>query len=106
MGASASTGFMVRTDAGEDDVVACSKCNYAANVERADSKGSLAAARPGTAGAVSRFPTPGVKTIDDLAGDPYRRPAEQQLKTLVYMADEKLLVAVLRGYDELNEAKL
>jgi prolyl-tRNA synthetase len=106
MGGSASTEFMVRTDAGEDDVVACAKCSYAANVERAESRGPLESARPGAEGSVTRFATPGVKTIEDLAGEPHRRPPEQQLKTLVYLADDKLVVAVVRGDDELNEAKL
>jgi prolyl-tRNA synthetase len=107
MGGSASTEFMVRTDAGEDDVVACPSCGYAANVERAESLGPVAPAQGDAAKTVlAKFPTPGVKTIEDLAGPPYGRPATQQLKTLVYAADGKLVVAVIRGDDELNEAKL
>jgi prolyl-tRNA synthetase len=109
MGGSASTEFMVRTDAGEDDVAACPACGYAANVERALSRGPTAATTPGTAKELAKFPTPGVKTIDALAAAPYSRPATQQLKTLIYVAEgnaEKLLVAVIRGDDELNEAKL
>jgi prolyl-tRNA synthetase len=107
MGGSASTEFMVRTDAGEDDVVACAACGYSANVERAESRGARVAAHPDYARQkLSKFPTPGVKTIDELAGPPHLRPATQQLKTLVYSADGKLVVAVIRGDDELNEAKL
>jgi prolyl-tRNA synthetase len=106
MGGSASTEFMVRTDAGEDDVASCAACGYAANVERAQSRGPLAPATPGKAGPINRFPTPGVHTIDELAAAPYLRPATQQLKTLVYVADDTLVLAVVRGDDELNEAKL
>ncbi|MHB1844826.1 MAG: proline--tRNA ligase [Deltaproteobacteria bacterium] len=106
MGGSASTEFMVKTTAGEDDVVHCAACGYAANVERAESRGATGAAMPGPAGSPKRFPTPGVKTIDDLAAPPFGKPAAQQLKTLVYDADGALVVAVVRGDDELNEAKL
>jgi prolyl-tRNA synthetase len=106
MGGSASTEFMVRTEAGEDDVAYCAACGYAANVERAESRGPIEPAAQGSAAALSRFPTPGVKTIDDLAAAPYLRPATQQLKTLVYVADGALVLAVVRGDDDLNEAKL
>jgi len=106
MGGSASTEFMVRTDAGEDDVAACPSCGYAANVERAESRGPVEGAMEGQATALARFPTPGVKTIDDLAAAPFRRPATQQLKTLVYVADDALVLAIVRGDDDLNEAKL
>ena len=109
MGGSASTEFMVRTDAGEDDVAACAGCGYAANVERAESKGPTTASAAGAARAVTRFATPGVKTIDDLAAAPHGKPATQQLKTLIYVGDggpSQLLIAIVRGDDELNEAKL
>ncbi len=106
MGGSASTEFMVRTDAGEDDVASCTACGYAANIERAESRGPLEAATPGGATTLARFATPGVKTIDELAAAPHLRPARQQLKSLVYMADGALVLAVLRGDDDLNEAKL
>jgi prolyl-tRNA synthetase len=106
MGGSASTEFMVRTDAGEDDVAFCAACGYAANVERAESRGPTVLATPGKAGSIARFPTPGVRTIDELAAAPYARPATQQLKTLVYVADDMVVLAVVRGDDDLNEAKL
>ncbi len=107
MGGSGSQEFMVRTDAGEDDVAACPKCRYAANTETARSRGPV---RPVDAGdrldAPRKFPTPGVRTIEGLARPPYGRSAARQLKTLVYAADEKLVLAVVRGDDELDEAKL
>src|SRR5581483_7056298 len=97
MGGSASTEFMVRTDAGEDDVAHCASCGYAANLERAQSAGPTAPTLQGPARTLAKFPTPGIKTIDDLAALPHSRPAAQQLKTLVYVADGKLVVAIVRG---------
>jgi prolyl-tRNA synthetase len=106
MGGSESSEFMVKTDAGEDLVAACPKCRYAANTETATSRGPARPAIQRSPYDLKKFPTPGVKTIEDLARDPYARPAEQQLKTLVYVADERPVIAVVRGDDDLNEAKL
>jgi prolyl-tRNA synthetase len=106
MGGSESSEFMVRTDAGEDLVAACPKCRYAANTETATSRGPARAAVQRSPHDLKKFPTPGVKTIADLAQAPYARPAEQQLKTLVYVADDRPVIAVVRGDDDLNEAKL
>jgi prolyl-tRNA synthetase len=107
MGGSESSEFMVRTDAGEDDVAACPRCRYAANTETARSRGPVAPTVPGPRlDAPRRFPTPGVRTIDALARPPHGRPGAMQLKTLVYVADERPVLAVVRGDDELNEAKL
>jgi prolyl-tRNA synthetase len=107
MGGSASQEFMVRTDAGEDDVAACPLCRYAANVETALSRGPRVPPQAGVRLEAPRpFPTPGVRTIDALAQPPHSRPAAMQLKTLVYVADGKQVLAVVRGDDELNEAKL
>jgi prolyl-tRNA synthetase len=105
MGGSESSEFMVRTDAGEDLVAACPKCRYAANTETATSR--LAAEQDGAGlPAPEKFATPGVLTIEALEAKPYGVAARRQLKTLVYMADEEPVVAVVRGDQELNEAKL
>ncbi|MFL5298912.1 MAG: proline--tRNA ligase [Anaeromyxobacteraceae bacterium] len=105
MGGSASQEFMVRTDAGEDLVAACLECRYAANTETATSRIAQEADEPGPA-TPEKFATPGVVTIDALAAPPYSVPGRRQLKTLIYMADEELVLAVVRGDQELNEAKL
>jgi prolyl-tRNA synthetase len=105
MGGTGSQEFMVKTDAGEDLVAACPKCRYAANTETATSR--LAPEEDGIGPAApERFATPGVVTIDALSQAPHAVPARRQLKTLVYMADERLVVAVVRGDQDLNEAKL
>lgn len=105
MGGSESSEFMVRTDAGEDTVAACPKCRYAANTETATSRVAPENDGPGLP-VPEKFPTPGVVTIDALAKPPHGVPAKRQLKTLVYVADEKPVIAVVRGDQELNEAKL
>jgi prolyl-tRNA synthetase len=105
MGGSESSEFMVRTDAGEDLVAACPRCRYAANTETATSRLPAEADGPGLA-APEKFPTPGVVTIEALSQPPHGVPARRQLKTLVYMADDRPVVAVVRGDQELNEAKL
>jgi prolyl-tRNA synthetase len=105
MGGSESSEFMVRTDAGEDLVAACPKCRYAANTETATSRLAPETDGAGLA-APEKFATPGVVTIEALEQKPYAVPARRQLKTLVYLADEKPVVAVVRGDQELNEAKL
>jgi len=108
MGGSGSTEFMVPTDAGEDLIASCEKCGYAANTEKAESRVETpdrykaAGASPG----LEEFATPGVLTIEALSGRPYNVAADQQLKTLIYVADEKPVAAIVRGDDQLNEAKL
>jgi len=105
MGGSKSTEFMVKTDAGEDNIAYCPACDYAANVEKAESRVAVIADGPGLP-APEKFATPGVKTIDDLEQPPYHVEAKRQLKTLVYVADGKPVIAIVRGDQELNEAKL
>ncbi len=105
MGGSESSEFMVRTDAGEDLVAACPKCRYAANTETATSRLAPETDEPGLP-KPEKFPTPGVVTIEALEQKPHSVPAKRQLKTLVYVADEKPVVAIVRGDQDLNEAKL
>jgi prolyl-tRNA synthetase len=105
MGGSGSQEFMVRTDAGEDLVAACPKCRYAANTETATSRLEAIQDQPWE-GAPEKFATPGVLTIEALQRQPYGVGARRQLKTLVYVADGKPVVAVVRGDHDLNEAKL
>src|SRR5437764_4542186 len=104
MGGSGSTEFMVPTDAGEDLIASCEKCGYAANTEKAESK--IVDPPAANEAMPEEFPTPGVVTIDALSAPPYGVAASRQLKTLVYVADEKPVIAVMRGDDQLNEAKL
>jgi len=105
MGGNQSVEFMLRTDAGEDWVAACQSCGYAANFEKATSR--AAALEEGEAlGAPEKFPTPNVRTIEDLAKMEGGAPASGQIKTLVYSIDEKVVLVLLRGDDTLVEQKL
>lgn len=105
MGGSTSVEFMVRTDAGEDLVASCEHCGYAANTEKATGRLSPIEDRPGPEKPV-KFPTPGVRTIGDLTNAPFGVAADCQIKTLVFVADGKPVLALLRGDHELNEVKL
>jgi prolyl-tRNA synthetase len=105
MGGSHSHEFMVVSPAGEDQVVLCEKCDYAANLEKAVSRVEVRSQKSGVT-TLEKFPTPGVRTIEDLTKPPYNVAAENQIKTLVYVLDDKLTLVLLRGSDELNEAKL
>jgi len=105
MGGTGSTEFMVPTDAGEDLIASCESCGYAANTEKAESRVETPDKYKSDA-IIEDFATPGVVTIEALSKPPYSVPADQQLKTLVYMADEKPVLAIVRGDDQLNEAKL
>lgn len=108
MGGSASNEFMVKTDAGEDMIATCANCGYAANLEKATSR--LDEVRDGVGlDFPSEFPTPGVRTIDDLARFPGGAAAESQIKTLVYVesgSDKSFYLALLRGDHQLHETKL
>ncbi|MDO8545574.1 MAG: proline--tRNA ligase [Opitutaceae bacterium] len=107
MGGSYSHEFMVPAEVGDDDVIYNEASGYAANREKATSglvPADLADAAP--AGAVEEFATPGVVTIAALEQAPYSVPADRQFKTLVFIGDGKPFLVILRGSDELEEAKL
>ncbi len=105
MGGSESVEFMVRSDAGEDWIVTCPNCGYRANVERAVS--AVPAIEDPESTELSRFPTPGLRTIKTLAGAfPDIAPAERQIKTLVYVLDGDPVLVLLRGDHDLQEQKL
>jgi prolyl-tRNA synthetase len=104
MGGTASVEFMCPSDAGEDLVVRCPACGYAANVEKATSVAPAVQDGAGPPAPVS-FPTPGARTIEALARD-YDAPAERQIKTLVYLLDGERTLVLLRGDHSLVEQKL
>jgi prolyl-tRNA synthetase len=107
MGGSESIEFVTRTPAGEDEIVECAACGYRANVEVARSRiPPVLDDGPADSRKPELFATPGVVTIDALSAPPYNVPPQRQLKTLVYVADARLVVAVLRGDHALNLIKL
>ena len=107
MGGSFSHEFMIPAEIGDDDILYNEESGYAANREKATSAlvpADLADAA--ATGALEEFATPGIVTIAALAGAPYSVAADKQFKTLVYMGDGKPFLVVLRGCDDLQEAKL
>src|SRR5450631_434260 len=104
IGGSHSHEFMVPAETGENEVAFCEACGYAANIEKATSGIPKTAARE-IGPAIEKFPTPGVVTIEALSKEPYKVPANRQIKTLVYIADGKPVIVLIRGDDQLNETK-
>jgi prolyl-tRNA synthetase len=115
MGGTQSHEFMVRTPAGEDHIVSCEKCNYAANMEKAVSKlEAVEDLKPEGDGKPLEVHTPGQKTIEDVARFLGVSP-KNKIKTLAYVAEEKDaksgklklrgVVVLVRGDHQLNEAK-
>src|SRR5215467_14361666 len=115
MGGSQSQEFMVRSTAGEDQVVSCEACGYAANLEKAASKLEVVEDLwPEGDGKPLEVHTPGQKTIEDVAKFLGVSP-KNKIKTLAYVAEEKnsktgkvklqAVIALLRGDHQLNEAK-
>ena len=104
IGGSHSHEFMVPAETGENEVAFCEACGYAANIEKATSGIPKTAARE-VGAAIEKFATPGVVTIEALSKEPYKVPANRQIKTLVYIADSKPIIVLIRGDDQLNETK-
>ncbi|MFN2529714.1 MAG: proline--tRNA ligase [Pyrinomonadaceae bacterium] len=109
MGGSESNEFVAKTPAGEDLIATCSTCGYAANLEKASSRvPPIVDARGPDAPEV--FPTPGVRTIDDLTTFPGGASANRQIKSLVFFAAidgaSQPVLVLLRGDHQLHETKL
>ncbi len=104
MGGSGSSEFMVRSNAGEDDVAMC-ECGYAANIERASSALPAIVDEQGPHAPV-KFPTPGVRTIAALAEVEGGAPADRQIKSMVYVVDDNVTLFLVRGDHQLNEQKV
>ena len=106
MGGKHSHEFMVPAETGESEVAYTEEGGYAANLEKASSQGPLTSVPTECTGELEKFATPGVKTIEDLTKEPFSVPAEAQIKTLVYIAEDRPVIVLVRGDDEVNEAKV
>ncbi|MGH9664458.1 MAG: proline--tRNA ligase, partial [Bryobacteraceae bacterium] len=105
MGGSQSHEFMVESEAGEDYVVRCAECGYAANLEKAVSREQPPrSADPEGDLEPEAFHTPGKKTIADVS-DFTGLPPTSQMKSLVMVADGKPVLALVRGDHSLSETK-
>lgn len=95
--------FMLLTDAGEDRVLLCPKCGYAANQEIADFR--LVVAQPAEPPReMKKVETPGAHTVQEVCDFLHTTP-DRLVKTLILMADGKPVAAMIRGDRELNEGR-
>jgi prolyl-tRNA synthetase len=104
MGGTGSQEFMVESESGEDTVVLCAKCGYAANLEVASSKVPDCGRTELTKG-IEEIHTPNVHTIDELA-EFLKIDHSKLAKSLVYRHNGKPLLILMMGNDQLNESKL
>ncbi len=103
IGGKESFEFMLITDMGEDEIIRCPPCGYAANNEKAVSvKGEVGGGNPLPTEEVS---TPGKATIEEVA-DFLKIARNRTLKAVFYIADGKFVFVVIRGDLEVNEVKL
>jgi prolyl-tRNA synthetase len=108
IGGTLSHEFQVLADSGEDAIVSCDRCQYAANVLKAEVKAPRLAARnlKESSPPLKKAATPGKKSVAEVA-EFLSLPPDRFIKTLIYKADQRDLVAVLvRGDHEINELKL
>ncbi|MDO5517440.1 MAG: proline--tRNA ligase [Clostridium sp.] len=103
IGGANSAEFMVKSEVGEDDVVFCDCCNYAANIEKAictpekEEKQDFLELR--------EVETPNAKTIEEVAAF-FGKDAKKFAKTILFNADGKIVAVMVRGDREINEVKV
>ncbi|MCL1833282.1 MAG: proline--tRNA ligase [Leptospirales bacterium] len=103
MGGSASEEFMVASEVGEETLLICANCEYRANSEKAEYK--RIPPKRKSESKMEEVHTPGIKTIDDLVKF-FNCEEDTFLKSIIYVADEKAVMAVVPGSREVNENKL
>ena len=105
IGGELSHEFQVLADSGEDTILSCSKCDYAANVEKAVSDRVLAAPDRSNLETMKEVSTPGQKTIEEISAFLGKGP-EHFIKTLIYMVDDAPVAVLVPGEQDANEAKI
>ncbi|WP_286883721.1 proline--tRNA ligase [Aneurinibacillus sp. UBA3580] len=97
--------FMALSEIGEDTIAYCTSCDYAANLEKAEVVYKSAEKRTASQAEMEKVATLDVKTIEQLMNH-FDMEARQFIKALVFKADERFVVALVRGDHELNDVKL
>ena len=108
IGGSFSHEFMVLADTGEDQIINCTKCRYAANLEKAEVNWQPSETRHSgdeKMKPVEAVDTPDVKTVEEVTGFLSISP-EQLIKTLIFRLNGDVVAALVRGDHEINETKL
>ncbi|WP_035292602.1 proline--tRNA ligase [Clostridium sp. KNHs214] len=103
MGGAGSAEFMVKSEFGEDEIVFCSCCDYAANMEKAPSTPEISEKEDMKE--LNKIATPDVRTIDDLVSF-FKTNSKKFAKTIIYEADGKVVAVMVRGDREVNEVKV
>ncbi|MGL5244630.1 MAG: proline--tRNA ligase, partial [Sarcina sp.] len=103
IGGSNSAEFMVKSEVGEDDVVFCTTCDYAANIEKAMSTPEMAEKEE--LKDTNKVETPNVKTMEQLEKF-FNCSVKRMAKTLIYRVDDKVIAVIVRGDREVNETKV
>jgi prolyl-tRNA synthetase len=103
MGGSSSEEFIVESEIGENQVIFCSSCSYAANVETAPS--ATEHSEEEEFKNLNKVLTPNIKTIEELA-EFFNTTSKKFAKTLIFKADDKVVAVMVRGDRQLNEAKV
>ncbi|GKU27760.1 proline--tRNA ligase [Clostridium folliculivorans] len=103
IGGSNSAEFMVKSEVGEDDIVFCSSCDYAANIEKAAPTPELAEVEE--LKALNKIETPNTRTIEELIKF-FNTTEKKFAKTLIFNADGKIVAVMVRGDREVNETKV
>ena len=103
IGGKESHEFMVVTQSGEDEIIYCRHCQYAANVEKAQGIKPEGEREPPLP--LEEVATPGMETIEEVAGF-LQIPQSRTLKAVFYSADGNLVFVAIRGDLEVNEVKL
>ena len=106
IGGNFSHEFMVLAETGEDRIVTCSECDYAANTEKAEiKKPESMEVLSGNFKELTKIKTPDMRTIEEVTGFLKAKP-KKLIKTLVFNSSDGPLVALVRGDHEINEIKL
>ncbi len=105
IGGSRSHEFQVLAESGEDAIVSCDSCAYAANIEKAAIRPDEQAGAQAPAGPLLEVETPGKRTVEEVA-EFLEVPTSRFVKTLLYLADGETVIALVRGDHALSEPKL
>uniref|UniRef100_A0A7C3ZDA9 Proline--tRNA ligase n=1 Tax=Desulfobacca acetoxidans TaxID=60893 RepID=A0A7C3ZDA9_9BACT len=105
IGGSFSHEFMVLADTGEDVLASCTSCDYAANLEKAEVPAPEGGPGPAPEGAPTLVPTPGVRTVEEVAVFLKVEPRDI-VKTLIYETTKGPVAILIRGDHEVNEVKV
>ena len=104
MGGNVSHEFMATADSGEDKILECSQCNYAANAELAE-RIPQAKEYQESLKAITEIHTPEMKKVEDVANFLKTAP-DRLIKTLIYLTPEEPIAVLVRGDIDINENKL